>query len=189
MGGKGGGRGRYFSHGFCSPLAWPWPGGEQDAVPSTGRERCGATSPHPGPTGTTQSLFSGRMLQLPASQPHTSRNCCRLPRPPLLPGPTPCGHTSLGRGWQVQHRAPCPHGKPCRGRCRERDSDNPENPEIPVPERGLGRGGRLAACPCLSFPSPEPAGALGTDKTLSCGPSKASGSHFSAVDQRRGVTG
>lgn len=105
-------------------------GEEWDAIPTTGRARCGTTSLHRSPAGTTQRLLCERMLSR-LSRSRTPPNRCRLPRPPLLPGPAPRGPASPGRGWQVGHRVSCPHGKPWRGgrgECDYRGSGNPENP-------------------------------------------------------------
>lgn len=174
-GGRRGGGGKQegtvtLAGGFASHQHGPSPGEERGCHLSAGREQCEAASPHPGPAGTTQGLFCERMLSFPASQPHTSEP---------LPAPTAAAPARARsprpreprQGRQVQRWPPCPHGKIWQ----QRDSGNPENLKIPAPKWGM-------ATTCSSPQSPFPlAGAGGHtrhDETLSCGPSKASGSLF-----------
>lgn len=166
-----------------------------DMAPAPGRSGIAiltamrGTSPHPGPRKGPHRVYfmKGCSASPPAS--HTPPNCCRLPPPPLLPGPAPRGRASPGRGWQVGCWVPCPHGKPWRRGWRggegERDAATETAVILRIPKCRYPKGARwgLAPCPRLGFPSPEPTGDLGTDETLLCGPGKASGSRFLTVRQ------
>lgn len=185
MGCGGGGGGREGSvtlaAGFGPHQHDPGPGEERDAIPTAGREQCGATSPHPGPAGTTQGLFYERMLSLPASQPHTSKvlpaPMAATPARSLLPT---AARARAGAGkFSAGRRAPMGSLGATAGGDAAREV--PVILKIPKSRYPKGAWRGLAPRPSLSFPSPEPAGALGTDKTLSCSPSKASGSRFLTV--------
>lgn len=174
-GGRRGGGGKQegtvtLAGGFASHRHGPSPGEERGCHLSAGRERCEAASLHPSPAGTTQGLFCEGMLSFPASQPHTSEPL-PAPQPPLQPGPAPRGHASPGSAGKFGAGRHAPMGRFGSGEILvilKISKSQPPN----------GARQRLAPRPSLRFPSLEPAGTLGTDETLSCGPSKTSGSLF-----------
>lgn len=151
-----------------------------------------STAPAPGRSGDATSVQAGSNVRqprrIPALQgPHrvyfvkgcsasppasrTPPNRCRLPQPLLQPGPAPRGHASPGRAGKFSAGRHAPMGRFGSGEILvilKISKSQPPN----------GARQRLAPRPSLRFPSLEPAGTLSTDETLSCGPSKASGSLF-----------